>query len=305
MRVSLSEIRGSTPRVRQSQSPEKLEELAESIREEGVIVPVKVRKNGDGYILVYGHRRVAAAKMAGLTEIEAIVEDVPEKKLLTQALIENVVREDMPAIEIAEALRQILADTGCTQNELAAKMGWYDHANVGRYLDMLAPELGLGFSKKGSPVNLGVRHVQEAKAGTDNLKDAGKVLNYAIEKELSARDTRQVAEVVRKAADFGGDKAVTRVLAQPPEQIIATAGTFAKRKTAPPKVRKVEGTVLFQWTKSPRVILAEEGLKIAKEIIVEISHSEQDRGGGKAAIKRIVALADAVAVAGRKALEKM
>jgi ParB-like chromosome segregation protein Spo0J len=284
--------------------------LAESIREEGVIVPVKVRKNGDGYILVYGHRRVAAAKMAGLTEIEVIVEDVSEKKLLTQALIENVVREGMPGIEVAKALAGIISDTGCTHAELAAKMGWAGEGTVSNYLGMLAPELGLLRSGKLPPVEVTVKHVQEAKAGTDSLKDAAKVLKYAGEhgddgEVLSARKTRQVAEVVRKAADFGGDKAVTRVLAQPPEQIIATAGTFAKRKTAPPKVRKVEGTVLFQWTKSPRVILAEEGLKIAKEIIVEISHSEQDRGGGKAAIKRIVALADAVAVAGRKALEKM
>jgi len=182
MRVQLSEIKASTPRVRQSQSPEKLDELAQSIREEGVIVPVKVRKNGDSYTLVYGHRRVAAAKMAGLTEIEAIVEDVPEKKLLTQALIENVVREDMPAIEIAKALQGILNDTGCTQEELAKKMGWASHKVVSNHLAMLAPELGLERSTKGFLGTISERHVREAKIGTDNLKDAAKVLRYAGDK---------------------------------------------------------------------------------------------------------------------------
>ena len=286
MRVLLSEIKGSTPRVRQSQSPEKLEELAESIREEGVIVPVKVRKNGSGYVLVYGHRRVAAAKMAGLKEIEAIVEDVPERKLLTQALIENVVREDMPAIEIAKALQQIITDTGCTQEALATKMGWSRHRTVGEYLDMLAPELGLGFSKKGPSMAIGTLHVKEAKAGTDNLKDAGKVLNYAIEKELSARDTRQVAEVVRHASAFGGDKAVNHALAQSREQIFATAATLAPHK---PKaiVRAVQGVVLFQWNTDLRGIIFEQALKDGSALVSAIARSEQDRGGGKALLKRL------------------
>lgn len=304
MKIALSDIKGSTPRVRLSQSPEKLDELAQSIREEGVIVPVKVRKNGDGYTLVYGHRRVAAARMAGLTEIEAIVEDVPEKKLLTQALVENVVREDMPAIEIAKALQGIINDTGCTQQELANKMGW-DKGTVSRFLAMLDPELGLATSKNVALRNMGFSDVEQATVGTGDTKLAARVLKKASEDDLSRKEIRQVAEVVRKAAEFGGDKAVTRVLAQPAAQIIATAGTFPKRKTAPPTARKVEGVVLFAWTRAPRVILAEEGLKVAKEVVVEISHSEQDRGGGKAAIKRIVALADGVAAAGRKALERM
>jgi ParB/RepB/Spo0J family partition protein len=271
--------------VRQSQSPEKLDELAQSIREEGVIVPVKLRKNGDGYTLVYGHRRVAAAKMAGLKEIEAIVEDVPEKKLLTQALIENVVREDMPGIEIAKALAQIIKDTGCTQAELAAKMGWQP-GRVSNYIGMLDPELGLVDSKNVSPAIVSEKHVQEARAGTDSLKDAAKVLKYAGEKELSARDTRQVAEVVRHAAEFGGDKAVARVLAQSANQILATAPTLAPHK---PKaiVREIEGKVLFQWVKDPRVILAEEGIKAVSACVSAIARSDQDRGGGKAALKRL------------------
>ena len=305
MRVSLSEIKGSTPRVRQSQSPEKLEELAESIREEGVIVPVKLRKNGSGYVLVYGHRRVAAAKMAGLKEIEAIVEDVPEKKLLTQALIENVVREDMPAIEIAKALRGILNDTGCTQDELGKKFGWAGEQAVGRYLAMLAPELGLEQSEKPHARGVSAMHVQEAKAGTHgDLKLAGRVLEKAGEEELSARETRQYAEVVGKASEFGGAKAVKSVFAQPTKQVLDAADWLPPRKV-PVVVRKAEGVRLFEWLKSPRVILAEEGMKLAKELVSEIVHSEEDRGGGKAVIRRIVALADEVAKAGRKALERM
>jgi len=288
MRVQLSEIKASTPRVRQSQSPEKLDELAQSIREEGVIVPVKVRKNGDGYTLVYGHRRVAAAKMAGLTEIEAIVEDVPEKKLLTQALIENVVREGMVPIEIAKALAQIMKDTGCTQAELDAKMGWAE-GNAGDYLAMLSPELGLNGSKKQGSSPVGTLHVRQAKAGTDNLKDAAKVLKYAAEHgedghPLSATSTRQVAEVVRKAAEFGGDKAVARVLSRPYREIEMTAATFEPRKKVAPVVRETP-KVHFEWTKDPRVMLAEEGVRAISAVVSAIARSQEDRGGGRAMLK--------------------
>lgn len=301
MRVSLSEIKGSTPRVRQSQSPEKLEELAESIREEGVIVPVKLRKNGSGYTLVYGHRRVAAAKMAGLKEIEAIVEDVPEKKLLTQALVENVVKEEMIPLEIAKALQQILTDTGCTQEALAKTLTW-SRETVVQYLQMLEPEIRKVLEHH---PEVPYRHVREARQGSggDN-KLAARVLQKAATDDLTQRETRQYAEVVRKASEFGGEKAVKSVFAQPTKQVLAASDWLPPRKV-PIVVRKAEGVRLFEWLKSPRVILAEEGMKIAKELVSEIAHSEEDRGGGKAVIRRIVALADEVAKVGRKALERM
>jgi hypothetical protein len=286
MRVQLSDIKGSTPRVRLSQSPEKLEELAESIREEGMIVPVKVRKNGSGYTLVYGHRRVAAAKMAGLKEIEAIVEDVPDKKLLTQALVENVVREDMTPIEIAKALQGIISDTGCTQEELARKMGWATGESVGHYVEMLAPELGLVSSKQPERVQVSLGHVQQAKAGTDSLKDAGKVLKYAGEKELTRTQTRQVAEVVRKAASFGGQKAVDRVLARPYREIEAAAETLPRAQKPQPKPYEA-GKTHFEWLKEPRLGIAEDAIATVSKIVAAMALDNQDRKGAKAALKII------------------
>lgn len=287
MKIALSEIKGMERRVRKSQSPEKLEELADSLKEfGGVIVPVKLRKNGSGYTLVYGHRRVAAAKMAGLKEIEAVVEDVPEDKLLTQALVENVVREDMAAIDIAKALAQIIRETGCTQDALAKKLGW-DRRRVSDYLSMLAPELGLSDRS-----DTGVRHVMEASAGVGgDLNLAAKVLHYAARpfgggEPLSTRETRAVAEVVRKADEFGGSKAVNRVLAQPKSQILAAAESLpARRSASKPIVRPV--TIHFEWIKDPRVILAEEGLKAVSAVVSAIARSDQDKGGGKWVLKNL------------------
>lgn len=304
MKIALSEIKGMERRVRKSQSPEKLDELADSLKEMGgVIVPIKVRKNGNGYTLIYGHRRVAAAKMAELKEIEAIVEDVPEDRLLTQALVENVVREDMAAIDIAKALRTILDETGATQDALGTKLGWATGV-VSHYLEMLAPELGLLKSDKSGPGQISEHHVREAKAGTDNLKDAGKVLKYAADKELSRTQTRQVAEVVRRASEFGGEKAVKKVLAKPAAQILAEAPAI--RHPGPrPTVRKVEGKIVFSWIKQSRTILAEEGMNIARGLIVEIARDDRDPAGGKAVIRRLVSLAKAVVREGEKALARM
>lgn len=307
MKIALSDIKGMERRVRKSQSPEKLEELADSLKEMGgVIVPIKVRKNGNGYTLVYGHRRVAAAKMAGLKDIEAIVENVPEDKLLTQALVENVVREDMAAIDIAKALSGIIEETGCTHEALAAKLGWV-RPTVTNYLEMLNPELGLNGSAKGSARNLSVSQVEEAKRVGDN-RLAARVLQKTVEgidgETLSTRQTRQVAEVVRKAAEFGGEKAVKKVLAQPAAQILAEAPAI--RHPGPkPTVRKVEGKIVFSWIKQSRTILAEEGMNIARGLIVEIARDDRDPAGGKAVIRRLVSLAKAVVREGEKALTRM
>ena len=289
MKVALSEIKGMERRVRKSQSPEKLEELADSLKEfGGVIVPVKLRKNGSGYTLVYGHRRVAAAKMAGLKEIEAIVEDVPEDKLLTQALVENVVREDMAAIDIAKALAQIIKETGCTQDALAKKLGWGTHRTVGHYLDMLDPELGLQGSSKWAARPIGVTDVEEAKTGTGgDLKLAAQVLArkpVGDEEPLSSRQTRLVAEVVRKANEFGGEKAVKRVLSQTAAQILATAPVLTKPRKPEPKPY-VSGKIHFEWLKDPRLALAEDAIRTVSRVVSEMARTDQDKGGAKAALK--------------------
>src|SRR3990167_2637025 len=170
MKIALSTIKAMDRRVRKQMSPEKLDELTDSIKELGQIVPIKVRKNGNGYVLIYGHRRVQAAKAAGMKQIEAIVENVPDDALLTQSLAENVIREDMAAIDIAKALRLILDETATTNVALEAKLGWAN-GRVRQYLDMLDPELGIRTDS-----NSGVQHVVQAKDGTGgDLKLAAQV----------------------------------------------------------------------------------------------------------------------------------
>ncbi len=101
-----------------------LEELAQSIREYGVIQPITVRKTGpDGYELIAGERRLRAGKMAGLTHIPSILVDTYEEDSAIMAMIENLQRENLHFLEEAKGYESLIRDHGFTQEELASKLG--------------------------------------------------------------------------------------------------------------------------------------------------------------------------------------
>jgi ParB family chromosome partitioning protein len=97
--------------------------LAVSIREVGILQPIVVRKAGAGYELIAGERRLRAAKVAGLATIPVVVRDSDDADTLREALIENIHREDLGPIELAEAFRQLLEELGLKQEELADRVG--------------------------------------------------------------------------------------------------------------------------------------------------------------------------------------
>ena len=100
-----------------------LAELVYSIKEIGLLQPVVVRRSADGYELIAGERRLRASKIAGLDEIPAIIRDTDDDDLLRDALLENLHRANLNALEEAAAYEQLLADFGCTQEELARRIG--------------------------------------------------------------------------------------------------------------------------------------------------------------------------------------
>jgi ParB family transcriptional regulator, chromosome partitioning protein len=100
-----------------------LAELAASIREVGILQPIVVRRAGQGYEVVTGERRLRAAKLAGLATVPVVLRDSEDSDLLREALIENIHREDLDPIELAEAFRQLLDELGLKQEELAERVG--------------------------------------------------------------------------------------------------------------------------------------------------------------------------------------
>jgi ParB family transcriptional regulator, chromosome partitioning protein len=113
-----------------------LAELATSIREKGVLQPIILRKKGRGYEIIAGERRYRASVMAGLREVPAIIKDVDDKEALEIALIENLQREDLNAVEIAAVYERFVEDFGYTHEELAKKIG-IDRSSISNFIRLL------------------------------------------------------------------------------------------------------------------------------------------------------------------------
>jgi ParB family transcriptional regulator, chromosome partitioning protein len=121
LELDLIEPNSEQPRTRFTE--EALEELAQSIRANGIVQPVLVRRKGMQYQLVAGERRWRAAQRAGLRRIPAIVKDVADEKLLELALIENIQREELNSIEEARAYKNLIESVGLTQEMIAERVG--------------------------------------------------------------------------------------------------------------------------------------------------------------------------------------
>lgn len=121
--INLDELRANPYQPRKIFDEEKLKELSNSIKEHGVFQPIIVKKSIKGYEIIAGERRVKASKMAGLETIPAIVRDFSDEDMMEIALLENLQRENLNAIEEANAYQKLLQNLNITQEELASKLG--------------------------------------------------------------------------------------------------------------------------------------------------------------------------------------
>ncbi|MFL0250108.1 ParB/RepB/Spo0J family partition protein [Clostridium neuense] len=122
-KINLNMIKPNKKQPREYFDEKKISQLAESIKEHGIIQPLVLKKDGGVYTIVAGERRWRAAKSIGLSEVPAVVIDATEKDLLEISLIENIQREDLNPIEEAKAYRRLLDDFNLTQEELAKRVG--------------------------------------------------------------------------------------------------------------------------------------------------------------------------------------
>ena len=119
--IDLAELRSNPYQPRKIFDEQALEELANSIKEHGVFQPIIVKKSIKGYEIIAGERRVKASLMAGLTQIPAIVRDFNDTQMMEIALLENLQRENLTAIEEATAYKKLQETLGLTQEELAKR----------------------------------------------------------------------------------------------------------------------------------------------------------------------------------------
>jgi ParB family chromosome partitioning protein len=135
--LDIETIRPSTRQPRKHFDDARLDELAESIRSQGIIQPLVVRvREGGGFELVAGERRWRAAQRAGLHQVPAVVREVAESQAFEMALVENLQREDLNPIEEAEGYQRLVAEFGYTQESLSARVG-KDRSTVANALRLL------------------------------------------------------------------------------------------------------------------------------------------------------------------------
>jgi ParB family chromosome partitioning protein len=134
--VDVSELRANPYQPRKQFDPDSLEELTESIKEHGIIQPLVVRKSIHGYEIVAGERRFRAGKKAGLTKFPVVIREFTDEQMMEIALIENLQREDLNPMEIANAYKKLMDHFSLTQEELAARVG-KSRPHVANFLRLL------------------------------------------------------------------------------------------------------------------------------------------------------------------------
>jgi ParB family chromosome partitioning protein len=177
---------------------ERLEELAQSIRSNGIIQPLLVRRiNNEKYQLVAGERRWRAAQRAGLLKVPCIVKEVAEDKMLELALIENIQRQELNAIEEAHAYKRLIETLGLTQEMIAQRVG-RDRTFITNYLRLL--RLPEDIQQLVEDEKLSMGHAR-ALLGVDDSFTQRKLAKNIIDKGLSVRETERTIKKL-----IGGEK---------------------------------------------------------------------------------------------------
>lgn len=177
-----------------------LNELAASIKEQGVIQPVTVRKLGyNKYQLISGERRLRASKLAGLSKIPVFIRVANDEQMLELALIENIHRENLNAIEVAISYQRLIAECNMTQEEISEKVG-KSRSAVANFLRLLKLPPEVQIAIRDGHITMG--HAR-ALINIEDKEQQIRLLQRIIEDDLSVRDTEEMAE---KAKSSGKDK---------------------------------------------------------------------------------------------------
>jgi ParB family chromosome partitioning protein len=188
---------------------EAISSLAASIREVGILQPIVVRKAGAGYELIAGERRLRAAKLAGLATIPVVVRDTNDADTLREALIENIHREDLGPIELAEAFRQLLEELGLKQEELADRVG-VSRSHIANTIRLL--QLPIDVQQLLTDGKLQAGHARALLA----LGDAEAQNTLALRTVAEDLTVRDVEDLVRRYVDGPSEKIPQAEVTSPP-----------------------------------------------------------------------------------------
>lgn len=192
--VNIDELRVNPYQPRKVFNDEALSDLAESIKEHGVFQPIIVKKSIKGYEIIAGERRVRASKLAGLTKIPAIIRNLNDEQMMEIALLENLQRENLSAIEEAIAYKSMIEKLSLTQDELSKKVG-KSRSHITNILGLLRLPNEVQEMVANNQISMGHARV------LSKLEDNQKIIDMAreiVNKKIPVRELEQEAESQNK-----------------------------------------------------------------------------------------------------------
>ena len=189
--IPLKKIVANPYQPRKEFAPEALEELAQSIRQQGVITPVTVRKMPDGtYQLIAGERRCRAAQLAGLKEVPAYVRVATDNQMMEMALVENIQRENLNAMEVALAYKALIEECQLTHDQLSEKVG-KNRSTITNYLRLLNLPAETQLALNNDQISMA--HAR-ALAGVEDITLHLEILHAIIDRHLSVHQVEEMAK---------------------------------------------------------------------------------------------------------------
>jgi ParB family chromosome partitioning protein len=244
--IDLIEPNNLQPRTRFDDN--QLEELAQSIKANGIVQPLLVRRvSGSRYQIVAGERRWRAAQRAGLQRIPAVVREVPDEKMLELALIENIQRQELNAIEEAYAYKRLIETLGLTQETVAQRVG-RDRTFVTNYLRLLRLPEDIQKLVEENQISMG--HAR-ALLGVDDVEKLRQVAQLVIDRGLSVRETeRTIKRIVAGEEKPEGESEILHFKAE--DANVRTAETKLRRRFGTkvrilPNLNGVGGKIEIQY----------------------------------------------------------
>ncbi len=243
--IPISHISTNPFQPRTKFNDDSLEELADSIRQIGVIQPITVRETSDGYYqLITGERRLRAAKIAGINKIPAYVRGANDNDLLEMALVENIQREDLDAIEIAISFQRLIDECNLTQENLSQRIG-KKRATVSNYIRLLKlpADIQLGIREK----KISMGHAR-AIINIEDPKEQLELYYRIVKHDMSVRKVEEIVrKLTEKKEEQEGSETEKRPLPQTYEELKNHLSEFFKANVEFKRNNKGTGKIVIPF----------------------------------------------------------
>lgn len=190
--IAVADIIPNPTQPRTQFDEQSLEELADSIRTLGLIQPITVKKDGGKYLIISGERRWRAARIAGMETLPAYIRDVDDTDLHAMALVENIQRQDLNAIEVALGMQRLIDECGLTQDALADKVG-KKRSTIANYMRLLKLPDEVQLAVKEGIISMG--HAK-AIASVENRRRQLALLKKCVRSNMSVRQIEEAARAI-------------------------------------------------------------------------------------------------------------